>query len=267
MAQASADPAASAGPPGDGGAEAVRPRALSKAAVPPPRSVAPRRAALDGRFARLEPLDPAAHGDALFAEGCEGPGAEEIWTYMPYGPFADRAAFDGYLRGFAGSLDTVFFAICDRRADGRPVGVASFLDIEPAHGTIEIGHIWFGPSIRRGVVGSEALILMMFEAMDVFGARRLQWKCDALNARSRAAARRLGFGFEGVLHRLRRVKGRNRDTAFYAILDDEWPAARARLEAWLRPDNIGADGQARTGLSAMAAPTQTDRSIQQESGR
>lgn len=241
--------------------EPIAPRRLSLApVVVPPRAVAPRRALLEGRFARLEPLDPAAHADALYAEGCESAGGDEIWRFLPYGPFGSRAEFDGYVRRFSSALDMVFFAICDLRQGGRPAGMASFLEIDPANGSTEIGHIWLAPSIQRGVVGSEALILMMIEAMDVFGARRLQWKCDAMNDKSRAAARRFGFGFEGVLHRHRVVKGRNRDTAYYAVLDEDWPQLRPRLSAWLAPDNIGADGLARASLSAMTRAGATDGS-------
>lgn len=232
--------------------EAVWPRALSKAPTPPPRGIAPRRAPLTGRFARLEPLDPAAHADALAGEAVGDAERDAIFAFLPYGPFADRAAFDAYLRRYAGDLSAVFYAIIDQRR-GQPAGVASFLEIDAANGAIEIGHIWFGASIRRSAVGSEALILMMIDAMETFGARRLQWKCDAFNDASRAAARRLGFRFEGVLHHHRVVKGRSRDTAYYSILPAEWPARRTAFDRWLAPENIGADGKARMSLSALTA--------------
>jgi RimJ/RimL family protein N-acetyltransferase len=137
--------------------------------------------------------------------------------------------------------------------DGRAAGVVSFLRMEPAHGVIEIGHIWFGAALQRTPAATEAILLLAREAFDGLGNRRLEWKCDAANARSRRAAERFGFTFEGVFRQHMIVKGRNRDTAWYALLDSEWPAARRAFEAWLEPANFNAGGQQRASLADLRA--------------
>lgn len=235
--------------------EAIAPRRLTHAPVSPPPALAPRRRVLEGRFARLEPLNPAAHGDALWRAGCAAPEHAAIWRYLPYGPFESRAAFEAHLRAQSAALDPIFYAICET-ASGEAAGVASYLEISPSQGAIEIGHIWLGTRIQRGPVGSEALILMMAEAMSALGNRRLQWKCDALNEKSRAAARRLGFRFEGVLCHHRLVKGRNRDTAYYSVLDAEWPGVSAVLQRWL--SGVGDDGRSTASLSEMMSAHHAD---------
>lgn len=225
--------------------EPIHPRALGKAVVAPPSSLAPSRRILAGRFARLEPLDPARHADALYEAARED---AATFDYMPYGPFDDRAAFEAWLRAQSAALDPVFYALRDHVSE-RALGMASFLEIAPQHGAIEIGHIWFAPTVRRSATTSEALLLMIRHAMDDLGSRRLQWKCDALNQKSRAAARRLGFRFEGVLSQARIVKGRNRDTAYYSILDREWPALRRIHASWLE----GLDDTGRSAVSLSEA--------------
>ncbi|MGE0816849.1 MAG: GNAT family N-acetyltransferase [Vicinamibacterales bacterium] len=204
---------------------------------------------LDGRFARLERLDPDRHARALFdANALDASGAN--WTYLPVGPFATFEAYDAWLRAVAPGEDPYFLTIRDRQ-DGRPVGVASYLRIDPAVGTIEVGHINFSPLAQRRPVATDAMALMMRYAFSL-GYRRYEWKCDALNHPSRAAAERLGFTFEGVFRQATIYKGRNRDTAWYAITDREFPALDAAFTAWLSPDNFDADGRQRRRLADFA---------------
>ncbi|MEM9010997.1 MAG: GNAT family protein [Pseudomonadota bacterium] len=226
-------------------------RPLSDRPVEAPRALVPPRRPLEGHVVRLEPLDPDRHGEELFTAGHGSAEAEAIWDYLPYGPWPDAAAQIAFLRTQAMAFDPIFFAI--RPEDGPAQGVASYLEVEPAAGRIEIGHIWFGPALQRTRAATEALALMMLHAMDDLGYRRLQWKCNALNARSRSAARRLGFRFEGILYNHLVVKGRNRDTAYYSILDREWPEVRQALQRWLAPDNFDATGRERIPLSTLMA--------------
>jgi RimJ/RimL family protein N-acetyltransferase len=190
---------------------------------------------------RLEPLSPA-HAEDLFAAAAGDP---HLWDYLPYGPFADPASLRAHLAAQASSDDPLFFAVV---VDGRAAGVVSYLRIEPEHGCIEIGHIWFGASLQRTPAATEAIYLLARHAFDDLGNRRLEWKCDAANARSRRAAERFGFTFEGVFRQHMIVKGRNRDTAWFSIVDGEWPAVRARFETWLDPKNFDAEGRQRASL-------------------
>jgi len=203
---------------------------------------APARAPYDGRYARLEPIDPATHMADLWAATHDLPDVDRTWDYLGYGPFASPKSFSDWLGACAATTDPLFFAIRDGRT-GRAAGMASYLRISPPTGNIEIGHIWFGPALRNSREATEALYLMMRHALDDLGYRRLEWKCDALNAPSRRAAARLGFAYDGIFHQHLIVKGRNRDTAWFSILDYEWPAIRANFEAWLAPDNFDADGR------------------------
>ncbi|MEZ5290073.1 MAG: GNAT family protein [Vicinamibacterales bacterium] len=213
--------------------------------TPRPR---PDISSLDGRVARLERLDPDRHARALFdANALEGTGAN--WTYLPVGPFESFEPYDAWLRAMAPGEDPYFLAIVDRN-DGRPVGVASFLRIDPAAGVIEVGHINLSPLAQRRPVATEAMALMMRYAFSL-GYRRYEWKCDALNHPSRAAAERLGFTFEGVFRQATIYKGRNRDTAWYSITDREFPAIDAAFTAWLSPDNFDAGGRQRRRLADL----------------
>jgi RimJ/RimL family protein N-acetyltransferase len=197
--------------------------------VPDVEVTPPPREALRGSFVTLEPIDPDQHADGLFSAGHGSPAADALWTYLPYGPFADVDAMRSWLRALTSSRDPLFFAVV---REGSPVGMTSFLNIDTTMRRLELGHIWFGPSAQRTEANSEAAFLMLAWAFDA-GYRRAEWKCDALNARSRAAAARLGFTFEGVFRRHMITKGRNRDTAWFAVVEDEWPAVRARLVEWL----------------------------------
>lgn len=209
----------------------------------------PGRVPLVGRTCRLEPLDPDRHAaDLHAANGDDATG--RMWTYLPVGPFSDAGAYREWVTGASRSEDPRFFAIMDA-ASGRAVGVASYLRIDPANGVIEIGHLQFSPRLQRTALATEALFLLLRQAFDALGYRRVEWKCDDLNAPSRAAAVRLGFTYEGTFRQAVVYKGRNRDTAWYAITDGEWPAIRAGFEAWLSPGNFDAAGRQRAGLAAL----------------
>lgn len=214
--------------------------------VPPPR---PGPAALDGRFVRLERLDPAAHADDLHRANSVD---AAIWDYMPYGPFDDAAAYLAWTQAMAPLHDPCFYALRDR-ATGRCGGVAGYLRITPESGTIEVGHIALSPALQRSPAATEAMALMMTWAFDA-GYRRYEWKCNALNAASRRAAQRLGLSYEGVFRQASVVKGRNRDTAWFAAIDSEWPALRAIFATWLIPGNFAPDGQQRRALTELTAP-------------
>jgi RimJ/RimL family protein N-acetyltransferase len=216
-------------------------------APPTPARGRPAREVLAGRRLRLEPLDPARHARAQLAAAAGDP---RLWDHLPYGPFADVTAMTAHLERQAASADPLFFAVVDAPT-GEAAGVVSYLRIEPAHGCIEIGHIWFGASLQRTPAATETIYLLARHAFDDLGNRRLEWKCDAANARSRRAAVRFGFTFEGVFRQHMIVKGRNRDTAWYAMLDGEWPVIRAAFEAWLAPANFDADGVQRRSLERM----------------
>jgi len=228
------------------------PRRVNGDAVKAPPGLIPARTVLAGSEIRLEPLDPARHAAALHQAGHGTDAALHIWDYLPYGPFLAEDAFRAYLRDCAAAFDPIHFAICDG-ATGRPAGMASFMDIQPKTGVIEIGGIWFAPALQRTRGATEALFLMLAYALDDLGYRRMQWRCNAQNAKSRAAARRLGFRFEGIWFNHLVFKGRNRDTAWYSILDSEWPAIREAIKVWLDPANFDAAGRAKRSLSAMTA--------------
>jgi RimJ/RimL family protein N-acetyltransferase len=169
-----------------------------------------------------------------------------MWTYLFDGPFATEAGFRDWLEARAGSEDPLFFAIVDA-ATGRPAGLASYLRIDPNHGVVEVGHLAFSPLLQRTAAATEAMYLMMRNAFEL-GYRRYEWKCDALNGPSRQAAARLGFRFEGIFRQAIVYKGRSRDTAWYSILDKEWPALARAFEQWLAPENFAADGIQRKRL-------------------
>ena len=195
----------------------------------------------------LEPLDADRHGDDLFAAA---EGADESWYYLPYGPFGSRDDFLRWLRAHASTADPMAFAIVDR-ASGRALGITTLMSMVPEHGVIEIGHIWLSPALQRTRQATEALFVQARYAFDVLGNRRLEWKCDVANGPSRRAAERFGFVFEGVFRQHRIVKGRNRDTAWYSILDGEWPSRRAAFEAWLSPSNFDASGRQKRSLAEI----------------
>jgi RimJ/RimL family protein N-acetyltransferase len=208
---------------------------------------------LEGRHVRLVPVDPEAHAGPLFAAS-HGSGHEALWQYLFPEPFPDEAAFRTYLEKAAASADPFMLAILDRET-GEPLGHATFMRIEPAHRVIEVGNILYTPKMQRSPGATEAMYLMAKHAFEAMGYRRYEWKCNDLNAPSRRAAHRYGFTYEGTFRQHMIVKGRNRDTAWYAMLDDEWPARRRAFELWLDPANFREDGSQRLALSDLNAPT------------
>src|SRR3954471_22597321 len=208
----------------------------------------PARAPMEGRFCRLEPLDARAHAETLHAANILNADGS-MWTYMAYGPFGSLAEYKNWVEASARGNDPMFFAIVDRTT-GKPAGVASFLRIDPANGCIEVGHLAYSPLLQRKPAATEAMFLMMGQAFKL-GYRRYEWKCNALNAPSRAAAQRLGFSYEGIFRQATVVKGRNRDTAWYAAIDREWPALDAAFRRWLDPGNFDAAGRQRISLTTM----------------
>ena len=214
---------------------------------PPARR--PGRTTLPGRVATLAPLDPRSHGDALY-EGATGESGDRLWQYLFEGPFADHAAFDVHLRRIAASEDPLFFAILDA-VSGSALGYASYLRIEPAHRVIEVGNILYTPRLQQSTLATEAMYLMARHVFEDLGYRRYEWKCNALNAPSRRAALRFGFTFEGIFRQHMIVKGRNRDTAWFSMLDSEWPVRKANFERWLDPSNFSKDGRQKVALSRL----------------
>jgi RimJ/RimL family protein N-acetyltransferase len=214
---------------------------------PPPR---PDRTPMEGRYCRVEPLSERMAADlhAADAEDTDG----RSWTYLAYGPFASEADYRQWLVETCLGADPLFHAIVPAES-GRPAGVASYLRIDPPSGSIEVGHIHFSPVLQRSRAATEAMYLMMRRAFEL-GYRRYEWKCDALNAPSRAAAQRLGLSFEGVFRQATVYKDRNRDTAWYAAVDREWPALRRAFETWLDPANFDGDGGQRVGLRELTRP-------------
>ncbi len=198
------------------------------------------RAVLQGRHVRLEPLSAAKHADALFPLVC-GPGTDELWRWLWHGPFADRAAFEAYIDAQATQTDAVFFAVVASE-DGQALGHLAMMRADLGNGVIEIGSILFSPTLQRTRMATEAVYLLACLAFDELGYRRFEWKCNALNLPSRRAALRFGFSYEGTFRQHMIVKGQNRDTAWFAMLDGDWPARRAAFEAWLAPDNFDRHG-------------------------
>jgi RimJ/RimL family protein N-acetyltransferase len=216
--------------------------------APPP---APPREAMQGRFCRLEPLDLDRHAEALFeADSADVEGRS--WTYLAYGPFSDFPSYRAWLSANCLGADPLFFAVIDLASD-QPAGLVSYLRITLTAGSIEVGHIHYSPRLQRSPGATEAMFLMMQWAFEA-GYRRYEWKCDALNAASRTAAQRLGLSFEGVFRQATVYKGRNRDTAWYAAIDAEWPALRQAFQTWLAPTNFDRKGQQRVRLSDLTRP-------------
>ncbi len=206
----------------------------------------PERIVLEGGYARLEPLDPARHGADLLTSA-QQPGADDRFLYLFEETPADMAAFTPWLEQAAKSSDPLFFAVVDQ-ATGRVEGRQSLMRIDPVHGVIEVGHILWGPAIARTRVVTEALFLFARYVFDTLGYRRFEWKCNNLNEPSKRAALRFGFTFEGVFRQHMVTKGRNRDTAWFAMTDADWPRLRTGYEAWLRPENFHGDGHQRSRL-------------------
>ena len=202
---------------------------------------------LEGRYGRLERL--AQPHDASLWKAVQG--QDHIWTYMSYGPFADFAAFSAWLAGRVKLEDPYSYAIID--PSGQALGIATLMEIRPAMRVIEVGNILYSPALQRTPLGTEAQYLLARYAFETLGYRRYEWKCNALNAASCRAALRYGFTFEGILRFHMISKERSRDTAYYSMLDSEWPARQAAFERWLAPENFDAQGRQRTSLSELNA--------------
>jgi RimJ/RimL family protein N-acetyltransferase len=212
--------------------------------------VAPPREPLEGRFCRLEPLDVERHAADLFAANAHDRDGRN-WTYLAYGPFATLSAYKEWALKMSQSVDPLFYAIVDIPTR-RAVGVAAYLRIDRSVGSIEVGHINYSPLLQRTPAATEAMYLMMKRAFDL-GYRRYEWKCDSLNAPSRAAAERLGFSYEGIFRQATIYKGRNRDTAWFAAIDSEWPALSKAFQTWLDPANFDERANQRVSLGELTA--------------
>lgn len=213
---------------------------------PPPR---PPRSAMEGAYCSVQPLDPARHVAGLhsaFAADAE----DIIWTYLPYGPFGSESGLSRWIEEHCLGEDPLFFAIVDRES-GRAAGVASYLRIAPECASIEVGHINYSPSLQRSRAATEAMFLMMRRAFSELGYRRYEWKCDALNERSKRAALRLGFTHEGIFRQARIYKGRNRDDAWFSVIDREWPDLERAYAEWLAPENFDAQGRQKASLGDL----------------
>jgi RimJ/RimL family protein N-acetyltransferase len=219
--------------------------------VPDVATCRPARVSLDGRFVRLRPLDADRDLAALWQE-THGPDQAQRWQYLLEPPFADQAAFLDHLRRKAASDDPLFFTIADRLSE-RALGYATLMRIEPAHRCVEVGNVVYGAGLQRSPGATEAQYLLMRYVFDDLRNRRYEWKCNALNAPSRRAAVRLGFTFEGVFRQHMIVRGRSRDTAWYAIVDSDWGAIKAAFEQWLAPANFDAQGRQVHTLEALRA--------------
>ena len=209
---------------------------------PPPREP------IAGRYCRLEPLDARRHAADLFAAYAAAPDARD-WTYLPLERPADVDGLRALIAAQSLSRDPLHFAVLD--GEGHAVGSAALMRIDPQNGVLEVGHINFSPRLKQTRAGTEAIVLFMRLAFRL-GYRRFEWKCDSLNAPSRRAAERYGFVFEGVFRQAVVTKGRNRDTAWYAILDRDWPRLESAFDAWLAPENFDAAGRQRRPLAARA---------------
>jgi RimJ/RimL family protein N-acetyltransferase len=211
----------------------------------------PPRSPMQGRYCRLEPLDPACHAEDLYQANALAPDSRNF-TYSSSGPFASLHAYREWIESSCLGDDPLFYAIADS-ATHKPAGVASYLRIDPGNGVIEVGHINYSPLLQRQRAATEAMYLMMKRVFEL-GYRRYEWKCDSLNAASRAAAQRLGFSYEGIFRQALIYKGRNRDTAWYAAIDSEWPELERAFVRWLDPANFDERGHQRLRLSDLTAP-------------
>jgi RimJ/RimL family protein N-acetyltransferase len=206
---------------------------------------------LSGQRGRLERVDPDYHAAQLHAANCAADDAR-YWTYLPYGPFESEADYHAWMVKTCMGPDPLFYAVIDGETD-KAVGVASYLRIAPAASSIEVGHIHFSPLMQQTVLSTEAMYLMMAHVFDDLGYRRYEWKCNALNEASKAAALRLGFSYEGTFRQMSVVKGHNRDTAWFSLLDREWPAVKDAFQEWLDPNNFDDQGAQKQSLSTLTA--------------
>ena len=206
----------------------------------------PSAATLKGRYGTVERLNATRHGPGLLAAMR---GHDAIWAYIPAGPFSDDATLSGYIAACEQNKERIFYAVID--PGDRALGILSLMEIRPANRVVEVGNIVYAPALQRTPLGTEAQYLIARYAFETLGYRRYEWKCNSLNAASRRAAERFGFTYEGIFRQHMIVKGRNRDTAWFSMLDSEWPARRLAFERWLAPENFGADGRQKVSLAAL----------------
>ncbi|MFB7477106.1 GNAT family N-acetyltransferase [Kitasatospora sp. NPDC056184] len=234
----------------------ARPNAYGQPVGPPlpgwTARPAPARVTLEGRFCRVEPLDADRHAADLYAAFALAADGSD-WTYLTAGPFDGPAEYRTYVTAATRVDDPLSFAVVDLRT-GRAVGTLALMRQDPSNGVVEVGSVAFSPLLKRTPVSTEAQFLLMSYAFDGLGYRRYEWKCDSLNAPSRRAALRLGFTFEGIFRRAVVYKGRSRDTAWYSVVDSEWPHVGTALREWLSPDNFDPEGRQRRSLSAVRVP-------------
>jgi RimJ/RimL family protein N-acetyltransferase len=246
--------------------EEIYPRSLSgHAVITPPPALLPPRVSLSGNEVTLEPQNAEQHAKELYSAGHDSPEALAIWDYLTYGPWPDVESYTATIRSQSASVDPIFYAI-RLNITGSVCGQASFLDNNAQNGVTEIGHIWFGPELQRTRAATEALFLMLCHAFDDLKYRRMQWRCNSLNKKSRTAAKRLGFRFEGIFYNHLIFKGKNRDTAWYSILDTEWTDVRSIIQNWLDQSNFDKNGVPLTSLSEkMQQRAQLDNQNSRES--
>lgn len=211
---------------------------------------APDQTPMQGKYCRIEPLE-TGHADDLFAAFSDGNNGG-LWTYMPVGPFETSEDFQNWLIPACTSIDPFFYALIER-ATGKAIGIASYLRITPQFGVTEVGNIAFSPRLQKTPIATEVMFLMMQNAFNTLGNRRYEWKCDALNAPSRRAAERFGFTYDGLFKQALVYKGRNRDTAWYSVLDQDWPAVEQGFKDWLDPENFTANGDQKQRLADLIA--------------
>ena len=209
----------------------------------------PKALPVEGRYASLEPLNADAHAAALHDANCAD---TAIWDYLPYGPFSSLSAYHRWVRDRAAETDPQFYAVMDKDR-GKWGGVATLMRMTPEAGSIEVGHINFAPRLQKRRAASETIMLLAARVF-ALGYRRFEWKCNALNSGSRRAAERFGFSYEGTFRQAAISKGRNRDTAWFAMIDKDWPAINAAYKTWLDPENFDAAGQQIKALSALTRP-------------
>ena len=222
-------------------------RPVGRVVDPLPSGSKPDMRPLHGRWVVLEPVSAAAHAKDLYDSFKDSDPEGDVWTYMPYGPWQSFEQFEAWVKDRATSRDPWFYAFINR-AIGKAVGMGAFMRSDAPNGVIEIGHIWMSPGLQQTREATEVIFLMIRHCFDDLGVRRLEWKCDALNAPSRKAAKRFGFTFEGVFRQHLIVKGRNRDTAWFAILDKDWQLIRAGFERWLDLRNFDEKGRQKAKL-------------------
>lgn len=213
--------------------------------TPRPR---PQREAMIGQFCSLIPLERHHAPNLYAAYSADADG--KVWTYLSVGPFVEQTDFEAWIASIEPSQDPLFFVVIDH-VSGTPVGLVAYLRIDPGNGVVEVGWVTWSPLMQRSAISTEAHYLMAKRAFDELGYRRYEWKCNVLNEPSMSAARRLGFTYEGTFRQAVIVKGRNRDTAWFSMLDSEWPTIRAAFESWLAPENFDAEGRQKRRLEAI----------------